>query len=329
MNDIELYPLRFEPIYQYRIWGGRRLSHVLSAPLPGDKPIGEAWVLSDRDDHTSRIADGPLKGKTIRELIDEAPKQMLGALANRVDRYPLLMKFLDAREMLSVQVHPPDSKKDLLPPGEQGKTEAWVVLESDPASKIYAGLTAASTPNQLRESLANETIESHLAHFTPQVGDAVFLQAGTVHALGGGVLVFEVQQNSDVTFRLYDWDRIDPSTGKRRDLQIDQALSCIDYEQKPVVAVTPVVLSTSPVKREMLFKSQHFWVWRTTGGSPFFVGAQGFPRVLVCLEGMASIDYNNATYRCSKGDTIMLPAAVGKCACVPNGPINLLEISVP
>jgi mannose-6-phosphate isomerase len=130
MTEIPFYPLRFEPIFQYRLWGGRRLADLLSVPLPGDGPFGEAWVLSDRDDHSSQVANGPLKGQTISQLLEQAPEQLLGKLARRFHRFPLLLKFLDAHKMLSIQVHPSDTHTDLLPAGETGKTEAWVVLES-------------------------------------------------------------------------------------------------------------------------------------------------------------------------------------------------------
>jgi mannose-6-phosphate isomerase len=150
-----LYPLRFQPIYQYRLWGGRRLAGVLTAPLPGEGPIGEAWVLSDRDDHASRVADGPLKGRTIAQLLEQFPEYMMGKLAGRFRRFPLLLKFLDAREMLSVQVHPADTHTDLLPAGETGKTEAWVVLEAGPESRIYAGLRPGTTEATLREAVAD------------------------------------------------------------------------------------------------------------------------------------------------------------------------------
>src|SRR5664280_1212408 len=155
MNQIPLYPLRFDPIYQYRLWGGRRLSDLLSAPLPGDGPIGEAWVLSDRDDHQSQVANGPLKGQTIGELMEEFRDQLMGKLAPRFRRFPLLLKFLDAGEMLSVQVHPSDAHPDLLPPGETGKTEAWVVIEAGPKSRIYSGLKPGATEADLRKALTN------------------------------------------------------------------------------------------------------------------------------------------------------------------------------
>ena len=143
----------------------------------------------------------------------------------------MLLKFLDAREMLSVQVHPSDRQTDLLPAGESGKTEGWVVLEAGPESRIHAGLKPGTTPKELRRALANRTLADHLAAFTPRPGDAVFIRAGTVHTLGGGVVVFEVQENSDVTFRLYDWDRVDARTGQPRALQVDQAMACIDYDK--------------------------------------------------------------------------------------------------
>ena len=175
MNRTPLYPLRFEPIYQYRLWGGRRLSDLLSTPLP-DGPVGEAWLLSDRDDHASLVADGPLKGKTITQLLIESPKQLLGKLAGQFTRFPLLLKFLDVRKSLSVQVHPPDTQVELIPAGETGKTEAWVVLEADADSRIYAGLTPGTTADNLRAAIASGSVENHLASFTPKPGDAVLVR---------------------------------------------------------------------------------------------------------------------------------------------------------
>jgi mannose-6-phosphate isomerase len=329
MSQTYLYPLRVEPIYQYRLWGGRRLADLLTAPLPGDGPIGEAWVLSDRADHPSRVANGPLKGRTIGELLDQFPGQMLGKLAQRFRRFPLLLKFLDAREMLSVQVHPSDAHRDLLPAGETGKTEAWVVLEAGTESRIYAGLNPGTTAEDLRQALGNGTVADHLACFTPKPGDGVFLPAGTVHTLGGGVVVFEVQQNSDVTFRLYDWGHVDANTGQPRALQVDQALACIDFAERAAGPVVPVVEATTPVERERLFQCGHFWLWRLSGQSPFTVGVADVPRVLVSIEGAGQIEHNGAIYAVGKGDVWLLPAAVGACAFRPRGAVNLLEIALP
>ena len=152
MSQTPLYPLRFEPIYQYRLWGGRRLASLLTAPLPGDGPIGEAWVLSDREDHPSRVADGSLKGQTIAQVLEQFPEQVMGKFAGRFRRFPLLLKFLDVREMLSVQVHPGLNGGD----PATAKTEAWVVLEAGTKSRIYAGLKPGTTEGILRRR-ANET----------------------------------------------------------------------------------------------------------------------------------------------------------------------------
>jgi mannose-6-phosphate isomerase len=328
MSQIPLYPLRFEPIYQYRLWGGRHLADLLTAPLPDDGPIGEAWLLSDRDDHPSRVAAGPLKGSTIGQLLEQSPEQLMGKLAGRFRRFPVLLKFLDAHEKLSVQVHPKDGQADYIPVGESGKTEAWVVLKAEPTSHIYAGLKPGTTLKGMRQALANRTVADDLASFTPRVGDSVLLRAGTVHSLSG-LVVFEVQQNSDVTFRLYDWDRIDSKTGKPRPLQIEQALACLDFGQVAIGPVAQVVEETEPVLRERLLQCEHFSVWRHRGQSPFTVGVVGSPRVLVCLDGEGSLEHEGATYAADKGDVLLLPAVVGACVFRPRGEVSLLQIALP
>lgn len=328
MSPIPLYPLFFEPIYQYRVWGGRHLSEFLRSPLPGDGPVGEAWILSDRDDHPSQVANGPLKGSTIRQLFDQSPQDLLGELAGHYQRFPILLKFLDAQEKLSVQVHPDDGQTNYIPEGESGKTEAWVVLKADSESRIYAGLKPGTTLNKLRRSLANGTVADDIASFTPRVGDGVFIRAGTVHSLSG-LVVFEVQENSDITFRLYDWDRIDPKTGTSRPLQIDQAIGCINFNQVAIGPVPQVIEETKPVLRKRIFHCDHFSVWRHHGESPFTVGALGLPRVLISLGGEGLLEHQGSTYPVGKGDVVLLPAVVGVCAFRPHGAVNLLQVALP
>jgi mannose-6-phosphate isomerase len=320
--------LRFEPIYQYRLWGGRRLANLLSAPLPGNGPIGEAWLLSDREDHPSIVADGPLKGQTIGQLFNQMPHELMGKLAGRFRRFPLLLKFLDVRDTLSVQVHPSDQQTGYIPTGETGKTEAWVVLEAGANSRIYAGLTSDTTADNLRESITKKMVAEHLTYFTPKPGDGVLVHAGTVHSLRD-VVVFEVQENSDVTFRLYDWDHIDPRTGQHRPLQVDQAMACINFAQSKIDPVVPMVDEVKPVLRERLFDCDHFELWQFGGESPFRVGAERTPRVLVCLAGEGQVEHDGADYAIGKGDVLLLPAVVGGCLCRPQGAISLLEISLP
>jgi mannose-6-phosphate isomerase len=328
MTEAPLYPLRFTPIYQYRLWGGRRLADWLKAPLPGDGPIGEAWLLSDRDEHPSRVAEGPLKGQTIALLIKQSPKPILCKLARRFRRFPLLLKFLDVQEMLSVQVHPSDSQANLIPKGETGKTEAWVVLEAESGSRVYAGLKPGTTAEDLR-ALSKRTVNKYLASFTPHRGQGILIEAGAVHSLGDGVVVFEVQENSDVTFRLYDWDHIDPTTGHRRALQVEKAMACVDLKQGPIRPILPVVESLQPAMRERLFDCPHFRLWRLQGAAPFAVGVVDEPRVLVCLDGIGNIEHNGADFTMEKGAVVLLPAAVGACRFRPQGPVTLLDIAIP
>jgi mannose-6-phosphate isomerase len=329
MGQMPLYPLRFEPIYQYRLWGGRRLSNLLSTPLPGDEPIGEAWVLSDRNDHQSLVANGPLKGQTLGQVMEQFREQLMGKLSSRFNCFPLLLKFLDAHEMLSVQVHPSDAHPELLPPGETGKTEAWVVIEAGNKSRIYAGLKTGTTAGNLRQSLDDGTIADHLVCIVPKPGDAVFIPAGTVHTLGDDVVVFEVQQNSDVTFRLYDWGHIDAKTKKPRPLQVDQAFACIEFGASEGGLVAARVETTAPVERERLFDCHAFLLWRLLGQEPFTVGAIAEPRVLVCIEGSGQVTHKGTPYAVGKGDVWLLPAEAGECAFQPSGEVTLLEIAIP
>jgi len=252
----------------------------------------------------------------------------MGKLAPRFRRFPLLLKFLDAREMLSVQVHPSDVYPDLIPTGETGKTEAWVVIEAEKESHIYAGLKPGTTADGLRRSLANGTIADQLVGIVPKPGDAVFIPAGTVHTLGGDVVVFEVQQNSDVTFRLYDWGHVDPKTGTPRPLQVDQAFASVDFADSKSGLVTPIVVTTTPVERERLFDCEPFRVWRLLGQAPFQVGDIAEPRVLVCIEGSGQVEHGNIPYAVGKGDVWLLPAEAGLCAFQPSQEVTLLEIAI-
>jgi mannose-6-phosphate isomerase len=328
MQEISLYPLRFAPIYQYRLWGGRRLAHLLSTPLPSDKPVGEAWILSDRDDHSSVIANGSVKGKTIGQVLRESPHELLGNLAGHVSRFPLLLKFLDVSQKLSVQVHPSDAHKELIPVGDSGKTEGWVVLEAGREARIYAGLKPGLSANILRQALADGTVVGELASFRPKPGDGVLIPAGTVHSLSD-VVVFEVQENSDVTFRLYDWDHVDPETGERRSVQVAEAMACIDFGQGSIGPSRPMAEESMPVMRERLIHCDYFAVSRIDGDMPFTVGVTQMPRVLVCLAGHGHVEHAGNDYAFGKGDVLLLPAVVGTCLCRPHGTVSVLEIAIP
>ena len=164
----QIYPFKFEPIYQYRIWGGRKLGYLLSKPLPENDPIGEAWILSDRKDHASEVSEGSLKGTTITELMRDFRYEIMGKIGNHFENFPLLLKYLDCKEVLSVQVHPSDHQKEFIPKGDTGKTEAWVVLETSENSRIYAGLKKGTTKENLLESIKNKSVSDRLHSFVPK-----------------------------------------------------------------------------------------------------------------------------------------------------------------
>ena len=202
-------------------------------------------------------------------------------------------------------------------------------LEAGPKSRIYAGLRPGVTEAGLRQAIANGGVADQLAYITPQPGDAVFTPAGTVHALGGDIVVFEVQQNSDVTFRLYDWNHVDATTGKPRTLQVDHALACIDFGECSGGLVAPVVEATAPVKRERLFHCEQFWLSRLQGVTPFSVGTSGVPTVLVCIAGAGQVEHGGATYAVGKGEVFLLPAVTGPCTFRPCSTVSVLEIEIP
>jgi mannose-6-phosphate isomerase len=328
MEQIKLYPLKFDPIYQYRIWGGRRLANLLTKPLPPSELIGEAWILSDRDDHPSKVSNGELKGQTINQLMAHSAEQLMGKYAPYFKRFPLLLKFLDCKEVLSVQVHPSDDLKAYIPAGETGKTEAWVVLETGKHAIVYAGLKPGSGEKMLRSALRKHEVADMLASFKPAVGDCVLIKAGTVHTLGDTV-VFEVQQNSDVTYRLYDWDRVDEKTGKPRDLQVEQAIACIDFTKTAIGPVIPVTEITERILCDKLIENEHFDLWRYTGYASFLVGKVATPRVLVCIDGGGELESGTEQYPLTKGDAMLIPAIAGACLFKPKHNVILLEIALP
>ncbi len=207
-------PLVFESYLRPQVWGGRRLAELGKALAPG--AYGEAWEISAHKHHPSRVLEGPLRGMTLAELWDSRARELYGSHRAPPPRFPLLVKFLDCRELLSVQVHPSDELVRELAADEAGKTETWVILDTEPGARIYAGLKPGVTRQDVLRHLDSASVADCLHSFVPKAGDCLFLPAGTVHAVGGGVLMAEVQQSSDATFRLFDWNRPGPDGRLRR-----------------------------------------------------------------------------------------------------------------
>jgi mannose-6-phosphate isomerase len=201
-----------------------------------------------------------------------------------------------------------------------------VILHADRGSLLYAGLREGVDEACLRRALADgQAVAGCLHSFTPRPGDCVFLRAGTVHALGAGVMLFEVQQTSDITYRLYDWDRVDARTGLPRELHVERSLTCTDFAAGPCDPVRPETEATAPVRRERLASCEYFRLWRHRGKQPFDAGAEGECRVVVGVEGRTELDHEGRVYPIGPGTVVLPPAEVGVCRCRPRGPATVLE----
>lgn len=233
-------PLTFVPHFRPQVWGGRRLETHLGKSLPIEGRFGEAWDLSSQKLHVSVVAEGPHQGRTLTELWAEFGSDWLPGAA-REPEFPLLIKWLDCDELLSVQVHPSNASAQRLIQEPRGKTEAWIVLHAEPSARVYAGLKPGVRRDELESRMRDGSVARCLHEFTPQRGDVIFIPAGTVHAAGGGIVMAEVQQTSDATFRMFDWNRPGPD-GRPRQLHIEQALECIDWARGPVDPVTRIEL---------------------------------------------------------------------------------------
>lgn len=207
-----------------RLWGGHRLREALAMDAPPDKPIGEAWLVSDHASHTSEITNGNWAGKTLHDLVEQAPDYLFGTVAAPTmhGRFPLLLKVLDAADVLSVQVHPDDAAARALNEPDVGKTEMWHVLDAEPGSTLICGLEPALDREAFLRAANDGTIEQYMPRFPAPAGATAFVAAGTVHAIGAGILLAEIQQNSDLTYRIHDWGRVD-AQGKPRELHLEKA----------------------------------------------------------------------------------------------------------
>jgi mannose-6-phosphate isomerase len=330
-----LGPLRFVPFLRPMVWGGRRLGDLLGKPLETSGPYGESWDLSDHPLHRSVVAEGPWAGRSLRDLMEHEAEALLGPAAGRYPTFPWLVKFLDAQDWLSVQVHPDAAAVRKLWPGEGSKTECWFVLDARPGSRIYAGLLPGVDARRLRQALADGTVTDCLHSFEPRPGDSVFLPAGTVHAVGGGVLMAEVQQTSDATFRLFDWNRRD-AQGRMRALHLEEALACIHWDQGPVRPVSAEGSAgaerggRSPgPRRQLLVRCPYFVQEYLQADQPFPCGGEGCLQVLLVLQGSGRLSGGSGDVTFRPGQAWLLPAAMPEGRCHPVSEVKALLCTLP
>jgi mannose-6-phosphate isomerase len=297
-----------------RMWGGRRLESEFGKKLPPQRPIGESWEIVDRPEAQSIVRDVPLRGKTLHELWTQYRHEIFGDVPDS-PRFPLLLKLLDAQEKLSLQVHPPEKVADRL--GGEPKTEFWYVAAADPGAEVYLGFRESITRNQFEKALREGTAADHVQNIAVKSGDAAFLPSGRFHALGAGNLLIEIQQNSDTTYRVFDWNRVD-DTGRQRQLHIDQALQSIDFHDVRPGLVQP--------EGELLLRHNLFEIQKWNLDSPREIAPRGQFAIACCLTGyIRCVDVD-----VRPGEFFLIPAQLQDRQLHPQDKrTTLLRVTIP
>jgi mannose-6-phosphate isomerase len=308
-------PLTFQPIFIERMWGGRRLESEFHKKLPPQKRIGESWEIVDRSEAQSVVTGGPLRGRTLHEFWTQHRQEIFGDVPD-APRFPLLIKILDAQEKLSLQVHPPETVAGRL--GGEPKSEFWYVAAADRDAEIFLGFSEPITREKFEERLRDGTVIDHVHRIAVQTGDAVFLPAGRVHAIGAGNLLIEIQQNSDTTYRAFDWNRTDPATGTKRDLHVEQAIQCIDFED-----VQPRLIQS---EGGLLIGDRSFEIRKWNLDEAREAAPLGQFAIVCCLTG----NLNCAKVNLAPGDFFLIPAHLDDRQLKPLAPdTSLLRVTIP
>lgn len=303
-----LYPFTFKPIFKERVWGGRNLERLYGKELPPGIPVGESWEIADRPGDASLIANGDLAGRDLRWLMEERGSEIIGAARSCQGRFPLLVKILDAQDVLSLQVHPPASKAASL--GGEPKTEMWFFAECAAGAGIYAGLKRGTTRAEFERRIEDNTVAECFHYLPVKAGDAMLLPSGRVHALGKGSVLFEIQQNSDTTYRVFDWNRVGLD-GRPRALHVPQSLASIDFDDfEPALIQTEYSRSAS-IKVRYLVDEPLFMInaCRVRRGERFHVRFQA-PQVIGLLKGRLRLTHEGRDLELRAGQLGLLPAAL-------------------
>ena len=311
-----MQPITFTPLYMERVWGGRELETKYERTLPStDTPYGESWEITDRPDEQSVVNAGTYEGSTLGQLWQDHREEIFGGGFENKERFPLLIKILDARDDLSIQVHPP---ADIAPELEgEPKTEMWYIADAEPDAKLYAGMKTGVTREDFKKALTNGTVDQIIHTISPKAGDSIFIPSGRLHAIGAGLLIYEIQQNSDTTYRVFDWNRMGLD-GEPRQLHIEESMRCIDFTDAEPSMDTPNgnTLATCPYFHiDRLNLSEN-----TSVGNP---DPDRFSIVSVVSGSLSSED--GRTYQ--TGDFLILPRDAKPLTTLENA--TILQTTIP
>ncbi len=333
---MDVYPLKFEPIFKRRIWGGRALAELLSKDLPTDEPVGESWEVADLEDDQSVVANGPASGQRLGELVRAWGTELIGRAPLIDGRFPLLIKYLDAHDTLSVQVHPDEAMARRLGGRVRVKNEAWYVINATEAGFIYRGVRQGVDAHALKRAIEEQKVESVLNRISVREGQCYYLPSGTIHALGAGVVVAEVQTPSDITYRVYDWNRIDRSTGSPRELHLDRALECTSFDTGPIVGESREHVASVWTTVTQLVRCESFAIDRVhmADGVNQEVPAGEF-LIWMILKGRGTITYASTDQPPAEpvsfgvGDTLLIPAGLKQGHLQTEDDCTWLEVAYP
>ena len=323
-----LYPLKFKPIYKEKIWGGKNLKTHLNKNIEGLHHVGESWEVADHSEDNSIITNGDLKNSTLHQLLKEYKRDIIGLKPEQkfIERFPLLVKFIDANDKLSVQVHPNDDYTMQHEKGEFGKTEMWYIVHAEKGAKLIAGLSHSVDRDEFKEHLENNTVEEVLHHLEVQTGDVLFIPAGRIHAILPGVVINEIQQNSDLTYRVYDWGRVG-FDGKPRDLHIKKSLDVINFND---VTPNPSKIHYAHIDTNVmaiLARCLYFQVEKYLLNDKMkFSGDKSSFAIFTVIDGYGVLQWeNNKEMELNKGETILIPASITSYTIYPQPLLTLIR----
>jgi mannose-6-phosphate isomerase len=319
-----LYPLVFQPIFKERVWGGRELERLFNKKLPAAKPIGESWEISDRPGDESIVVNGSFAGKTLRWLMQNYSPEILGRTRPAAEnRFPILCKILDAREKLSLQVHPPAAKAAEL--NGEPKTEMWFIADAGPQAELFVGLKRGVTRSEFEGNIATGSVAECFHRAPVRAGDAMFLPSGRVHAIGADLVIFEIQQNSDTTYRVFDWNRVGLD-GKPREMHIAQSLASIDFNDFEPALVSSEYAGDSvrsrAIVRDPLFNVDN--VEMKNGGRTDLV--ENKLQILAVVRGKAEIQNEGKVVTLDAGQFCLIPAELEKTGVTAMADTSLLRV---